>query len=206
MRNAIVRAALVAGAAGLYVPFSAFSLESDSLTISGTPAMCVQAGEAYAFTPDAVAAGPITPHFEIQNLPQWASFGWFGQLTGSPTATDVGTYSNIVISIVAGMEHASLPVFSITVAPANGAAASATLSWTPPTTNADNSALTNLAGYRVYAGTAPDQLARILTLDNAGLTCHVIDGLTRGLIYFAVTAVNSLGIESALSSVVSITL
>lgn len=206
MRDAIVRAALLAGAAVLYPPLPALSQESDALSISGAPATCVQVGEAYAFTPHAVAVGPISPHFEVQNLPQWASFGWSGQVTGSPTATDVGTYSNIVISIVAGAERASLPVFSITVAPARGATESATLSWTPPTTNVDGSALTNLTGYRVYAGTAPDRLAPVLTLDNAGLTCHVIDGLTRGLNYFAMTAVNSRGDESALSSVVSVTL
>lgn len=206
MRDVIVRAALLAGAAALYPPLPAFSQQSDSLSISGAPATCVQVGEAYAFTPHAVAVGPISPHFEVQNLPQWASFGWSGQLAGSPTAADVGTYSNIVISIVAGTEQASLPVFSITVAPASGPNESATLSWTPPTTNVDGSALTNLAGYRVYAGTAPDHLAPVLTLDNAGLTCQVVDGLTRGLNYFAMTAVNSRGDESLLSSVVSVTL
>jgi hypothetical protein len=136
----------------------------------------VQAGEAYAFTPHAVAVGPISPHFEVQDLPQWASFGWSGQVTGSPTATDVGTYSNIVISFVAGAEQASLPVFSITVAPASSPTRSATLSWTPPTTNVDGSALTNLRGYKVYAGMAPDRPAPVLTLDNAGLTWALLRG------------------------------
>jgi hypothetical protein len=109
-------------------------------------------------------------------VPQWASFGWSGQVTGSPTATDVGTYSNIVISFVAGAEQASLPVFSITVAPASSPTRSATLSWTPPTTNVDGSALTNLRGYKVYAGMAPDRLAPVLTLDNAGLTWALLRG------------------------------
>jgi hypothetical protein len=39
MRDAIVRAALLAVAAGLYPPLPAFSRESDSLSISGAPAL-----------------------------------------------------------------------------------------------------------------------------------------------------------------------
>jgi hypothetical protein len=54
MRVAILRAALLAGVAGLYLPFSAFSQESDSLSISGTPPACVQVNQPYAFTPNAI--------------------------------------------------------------------------------------------------------------------------------------------------------
>jgi hypothetical protein len=206
MADFIVRAAALAGVVAWCVPLTAWSQTAESLSIAGVPPATVQAGQTYTFTPDAVAAGPVIPHFEIQNMPPWASFGWTGELTGTPAATDVGTYSNIVISIVAGDGSASLPSFSITVQGASSIAAPATLSWIPPTTNDDGSVLTDLAGYRIYVGSTPDQLVPILALDDPTLTSYVLEGLSPGLNYFAMTAMNSRGIESELSAVVGVTL
>ena len=205
MAESMIRAGVLAGAAAWCVPLIASSQTTESLSISGVPPTSVQAGHTYTFTPDAVASGPLSPELEIQNRPSWASFSWTGELTGTPTATDVGTYSDIIISIVAGTDHASLPSFSITVQAAGGTEP-ATISWTPPTTNANGSVLTNLAGYRIYVGSAPNQLTPVLTLDNAGLTKYVLEGLSPGLHYFAMTAVNSLGVESKLSAIVAATL
>jgi hypothetical protein len=205
MVDSIVRAAL-AGAAALGVSLTAWSQTTESVSISGVPPARVESGQTYTFTPHAVAVGPATPEFEIQNRPSWASFSWAGQLTGTPTASEAGTYSGIVISIVAGGARASLPTFSITVQAAGGVAAPATISWTPPTTNANGSVLTDLAGYRIYVGETPNQLVPIVALDNAGLTHYVLEGLKPGLQYFAMTAVNSRGIESTLSAVVEATL
>jgi hypothetical protein len=202
MADSVIRAAAVAAVTACCVPLAAWSQTSESLSISGVPPATVQAGQAYRFAPDAVAVGPLIPHFEIQNQPPWTSFSWAGQLTGTPAATDAGIYSNIVISIVAGDARASLPDFSITV----HAAGSATLSWTPPTTNDDGSVLTDLAGYHIYVGSAPNELVSIVTLDNPGLTSYLVEGLRPGLNYFAMTAMNSWGIESELSPVVGATL
>ena len=44
----------------------------------------------------------------------------------------------------------------------------ATLDWQPPTQNSDGSALTNLAGYTVYYGTSPDNLAQSVKVSNPG--------------------------------------
>ena len=206
MADFIVRAAAIAGVVAWCVPLTAWSQTTESLSIAGVPPATVQAGQTYTFTPDAVAAGPVIPHFEIQNMPPWASFSWTGELTGAPAATDVGTYSNIVISIVAADASASLPGFSITVQGASSIAAPATPSWIPPTTNDDGSVLTDLAGYRIYLGSAPDQLVPILALDDPTLTSYVLAGLSPGLNYFAMTAMNSRGIESELSAVVGVTL
>jgi hypothetical protein len=206
MANPIARAAALAGAVALCGPLTAWSQTVESLTIAGAPPASVKAGQTYTFTPHAVAAGPAIPHFEIQNQPPWASFGWSGQLTGVPAATDEGTFSNIVISIVAGDARASLPGFSITVQAANSVAAPATISWEPPATNSDGSALTDLAGYRIYFGNTRSQLAPILSLNTAGMTDYVLEGLRPGVHYFAMTAVNSAGIESRLSAVVEATL
>ena len=49
-----------------------------------------------------------------------------------------------------------MPNFNITVHQI--AEGSATLSWMPPTENADGSALTDLAGYRIYYGRNPNTL------------------------------------------------
>jgi len=205
MADSIVRAAALVGAAAWCVPLTAWSQTAESVSIGGFPPATVQAGQTYTFTPNAVTVGPVTPHFEIQNLPPWASFSWAGQLTGTPAASDAGTYPNIVISIVAGDARASLSIFSITVQPASGLAPPATLSWIPPTSNDDGSVLTDLAGYRIYAGSTANQLVPILRLD-AGLTTYVLEGLSPGLNYFAMTAINSRGIESELSAVVGTTL
>ena len=206
MVNSILRAAALAGAAAWCVPLAAWSQTAVSLSLTGVPPATAEAGQPYTFTPDAVAAGPVTPHFEIENLPRWATLDWSGQLTGTPAATDEGTYSDIVISMVAGTARVSLPAFSITVEAARSPTATATISWIPPTTNDDGSVLTNLAGYRIYVGSTPTRLAPLLTLDSATMTSYLLEGLHPGLNYFAMTAVNSAGLESALSAVVPVTL
>ena len=84
-------------------------------------------------------------------------------------------------------------------------------SWTMPTTNADGSALTNLASFKVYYGTSnppcPGSSFVSVTAPTStpgpNQTATVtLTGLTTGATYFAaVTAVNSSGVESACSPV-----
>lgn len=83
---------------------------------------------------------------------------------------------------------------------------SADVSWTPPTTNTNGSALTDLAGYRIYYGTSPDTLNQTVDVPNAGATDYVIDGLTQGTWYFAVAAYTNAGLQSGLSSIASKTI
>jgi hypothetical protein len=80
------------------------------------------------------------------------------------------------------------------------------VSWTAPTTNTNGSALTNLAGYRVYYGTSPSMLKQSVDVPNAGASDYVIQGLTQGTWYFAVTAYTNTGLQSSFSSVVSKTI
>jgi hypothetical protein len=57
--------------------------------------------------------------FTIQGMPSWASFASStGQLSGTPTAANVGSFWNIVISVSDGSRAASLPAFAIQVNPA----------------------------------------------------------------------------------------
>ncbi|MDA8351084.1 MAG: fibronectin type III domain-containing protein [Pseudomonadota bacterium] len=181
---------------------SAINTKRVALSVSGTPATTVVAGQTYSFTP--TVSGGATVTYSIQNAPAWASFNTrTGQLSGTPQAANAGTYSNIVVSASANGSSASLPPFAITVAEANSTTGTADVSWTPPTTNTDGSTLLDLAGYNIYYGTSPTALTQMVEVSNVGVTNEVISGLTSGTWYFAVTAYTSNGAESALSNVAS---
>jgi hypothetical protein len=171
-------------------------------TISGTPPASVIVGDSYAFRPVAADADNNVLGFSIQNRPAWATFNTAtGQLSGTPTAASVGTYSNIVIRVSDGSASAALPAFSITVDDASIGAAS--LSWIPPTENVDGSALTDLAGYRIVYGASATQLTQTIDVTNAGISYYVITDLAPGTYYFAVRAYTQRGAESTDSNVVT---
>ena len=79
-------------------------------------------------------------------------------------------------------------------------------SWSPPTTNTDGSPLNDLAGYYVYVGTEPINLTRLIAISDPKMTTSTVKDLTLGAWYFAVTAVNGGGSESARSKIVSKTI
>lgn len=174
-------------------------------TISGYPITSAMPGQAYSFRPTASDPDGNTLTFTIQNRPSWAAFNTSnGTLSGTPTSSQIGTYSNIVITVSDGRASASLPAFAITVSDvANG---SATLSWTPPTRNTDGTTLTNLAGYRIYYGTSATALTRTVQVSNPGIASYVVNNLSAATWYFSVRTYNSSGIESTASSVVSKTI
>lgn len=81
-------------------------------------------------------------------------------------------------------------------------AESVSLSWDAPTTNADGTPLTDLAGYRVYYGTATGVYGTVIDVGN--ISCYVVSGLTVGLTYyFAATAYDTGANESDFSNEVS---
>jgi hypothetical protein len=90
--------------------------------------------------------------------------------------------------------------------PPAATAKSVDITWTAPTTYTNGSALTNLAGYRVYYGTSSNALSQSVDVPNAGATDQVVQNLTAGTWYFAVVAYTNTGLESAFSSVVSKTI
>ncbi|HVY66800.1 MAG TPA: putative Ig domain-containing protein [Gammaproteobacteria bacterium] len=186
---------------------SAFSIvvsaaPNSAPTISGTPPTAVLQGNAYSFTPTASDPDGNTLTFSIANKPAWATFSTStGQLQGTPGAGDVGSTAGIVITVSDGTLSASLPAFTLTVqAVATG---SVTLSWTAPTQNTDGSALTDLAGFKIYWGTVAGTYPNSVSLSGAGLSTYVIGNLVPGTYYFAASALNSSGAESALSAAVS---
>jgi hypothetical protein len=178
-------------------------------TITGTPATSVTVGNSYSFKPTAKDADGNSLGYSISNKPSWATFSTAtGQLSGKPSSSNVGSSSNIVIKVSDGKASASLKAFSIAVKAASGSSGtgSATLSWTPPTSNTDGSSLTNLSGYRIYYGTSSSSLSKTVQITNPSISTYVIDDLSAATWYFAVKAVTSSGVESGLSNKVSKTI
>jgi hypothetical protein len=167
--------------------------------ISGAPVTSAIAGQPYSFRPTAQDSNGDPLTFSVQNKPAWAAFDASnGTLYGTPTSANVGSFGNIIISVSDGKASASLPAFAITVAAAQ--AASVTLSWVPPTTNTDGTPVTGLSGFRVFYGTASRQYSQSISIPSPTITAAVVEGLSAGTTwYFAVTAVNASGVESAYS-------
>jgi hypothetical protein len=84
-------------------------------------------------------------------------------------------------------------------------AGSLTLSWNAPTQNTDGTALSDLAGYKLYYGTTTGNYTNAVNVGNARV--YQVNNLTDGLTYFfAVTAYNTSGNESVYSNEVNKTL
>ena len=177
-------------------------VKSAQLSLSGAAPTTATVGQPYTFTPQVTgSSGTVT--FAVQNVPAWATFNpSTGTLSGTPQAANVGTFSNIAISASDSQISSSLPAFSISVAQANSGSGNVSLSWTAPTSNTDGTALTDLAGYKIYYGTSSTNLNTMVTVSN-GSTNYVIEGLTAGTWYFAISSYTTVGTESALSNVVS---
>ncbi len=173
-----------------------------SPVISGTPGASATVGQPYSFTPTASDPDGQALTFSIANRPSWANFNpSTGRLSGTPAAADAGSYAGIVISVTDGTATVSLPSFTLTVQQIQ--TGSATIRWTPPTSNTDNSPLTNLRGYRIYYGTSSTNLNQVFEIANAGVTSGVVENLAPGTWYFAVKAYNTSNVESDLSNVTS---
>lgn len=166
--------------------------------ISGNPPPSVKVGDAYAFTPNASDADGDALTFSATNIPSWASFdSSTGRISGVPTLGNIGTFTNIQISVSDGSASASLASFSVEVT--QTATASTTLSWTAPTLNEDGTALTDLAGYKIYYGTASGSYTNQIRIDNPSISTYVVENLTPGTYYFAATSLNASGVESRYS-------
>jgi Putative Ig domain len=190
--------------------------------ISGVALAAVKIGQRYQFVPSVNDPDGELVTFIISNKPRWASFsGSSGELSGTPDTNAVGNYADIVITATDGEASTSMRPFSITVVPADTtdstgsltaaqqpspiardpSASTAALSWSMPTENADGTPLTNLAGYRIYHGTSAGALSDIRDILRPDLTQYLFESLASGTHYFAITALNSAGVESALSGI-----
>jgi len=83
---------------------------------------------------------------------------------------------------------------------------SATLAWVAPRTNADGSALADLAGFRIYYGTTSGSYSKSITINSAYTTNYTISNLSAGTYYMIVKAFDTSNNESAASSQLSKTI
>jgi hypothetical protein len=178
---------------------SAPSTGNNAPVISGNPSPSVVVGSPFSFTPVASDADGDKLTFSIVNQPDWATFtASTGTLNGTPGAGDVRDYSTIVISASDGQVASSLPAFNISVTQTG--IGSVTLAWSPPLQNDDGSALTDLAGYRIYYGTQSGNYSEVIEIDNPGISTYVVQNLPPATYFFSSTAFNQGLVESDYSN------
>lgn len=129
----------------------------------------------------------IGPAVALGSLPSTA-FVW--AIAGASTNATWVPVSSLTITA------AGIPTTTITTG-------SAALTWTAPTLNVDGTPLTNLASYNLYRGTSATVLT-LLTGIPALATSFVDSTLTLGTWFYAITAVNATGQESAQAGPVSV--
>ena len=171
-------------------------------TISGSPATAVTQDQPYSFTPIASDPDGDTLTFTVTNQPLWAEFDPdTGSLTGTPTAAHIGTTLDVTITVSDSNATASLAPFDLEVREVP--LGSATVAWDIPTTNADGSDLTDLAGFYVHYGQASQTYSDTVVINDDTATSAVINDLAAGSWFFVVTAFDQAGNESAPSTEVS---
>jgi hypothetical protein len=173
--------------------------------IAGDAIDSVTTGSTFSFVPSATDPDGSALTFTIVNQPSWAEFdGWTGRLSGTPGVGDVGTYRDITITVSDGTSAVSLPPFTVNVV--GTATGAITLNWMPPTERSDGSALTNLAGYKIYWGTAQGEYPNIVTINSPGVASYMIEQLSPGTYYLVMTAYDASGVESGRSHVAATTI
>lgn len=84
--------------------------------VSGIPGNLIVVGNLYNYSPIVTDVDGDALSFTIINKPDWAQFNTSsGSLTGSPSASDIGTINGIIITASDGSLSTSLAAFNITV-------------------------------------------------------------------------------------------
>lgn len=107
--------------------------------ISGTPSISVSVGDLYQFTPTATDADNDPLSFTLNNPPAWIQFDSVtGKISGIPSSADIGTNTNLLLSVSDGESTVALTAFSITVVPSqytewqNEGVPTSFTEWLPP--------------------------------------------------------------------------
>ena len=170
--------------------------------IGGSPELFVVRDQPYFFSPTASDPDGDTLTFSITSQPSWANFDTSnGTLSGTPRITDVGV--TLVVTITASDDDASVSLAPFDLEVLEIPPGSATVFWNVPTTNADGSPLTDLAGFRVRYGTASQNYTAELEVNDATAESLLIEDLAPATYFFVVTAFDRSENESAVSLEVS---
>lgn len=123
-----------------------------------------------------------------------ASGGWSGARAtgGSEWVGPIHAQTTYSLSC-SGAGGSAVAMISVAV---NG---TVTLNWQAPTQNVDGTPLTDLAGYRIHYGTTSRSYTQSVAVGTSGATSHALQ-LPSGTYYFAMTALDAQGNESAYSN------
>jgi hypothetical protein len=116
--------------------------------------------------------------------------------SGSPASNSAGSGNAFTGSVASAGATGSSPTDKST-----------TLSWSAPTRNSDGSQITNLAGYTLHYGTAPQDYTGSIEITNPTATSYVVSGnsFPAGTYYFAISAYNAEQVSSSMSGEISVT-
>lgn len=146
---------------------------------------CAAARQVFVVTPDPVVCPPAPPARTGLACPAGTTGTWSQTAVVGPAPACTITWA-----------PAAPPATSCVPAPTN----SLLMSWTPPSTNTDGSALTNLAGYFVRCGNSPSAPVRPIMITVPSATSWRVTDLSPGTWYCGVWAYNSEGVESGPSN------
>jgi uncharacterized delta-60 repeat protein len=169
---------------------------NDTPTITGTPDTTVDEDTNYSFIPTSEDIDGDVLSFSIQNKPDWATFdSTTGELSGTPTNDDVGTISNIVISVSDGTVSVDLPAFDLTVnnvndaptitgTPLNTVNEDTPYSFTPTAKDVDNGdtltfSIQNKPAWATF-DSATGKLSGTPTNDHVGTTSNIVISVNDG--------------------------
>jgi hypothetical protein len=174
--------------------------------ISGSPAGSVMVNESYSFQPVAADADGDLLAYSIINQPGWAGFDdTTGRLSGVPADSDVGTYSNIQISVTDGAESATLPAFSIQVEQAQALTGDLNLEWVAPVERSDGTplSLADIDGFKVHYGETAGNYTTIIDVPDGSAQSLILNDLPVGTYYVVMTTYDVNGLESDTSNEVA---
>jgi len=136
---------------------------NDAPNISGSPSSTIVSGESYNFLPDISDPDDDNLSVSITNKPSWMIINsQTGLLSGTPDTSDIGVYSNIILTVSDGNLTTSLPTFNITVT-----------GNTPPKAIADSYNINE--GANLIINSSLGVLANDSDIDNDNLTVALID-------------------------------
>ncbi len=196
-----------AGNSNAPVTLTSFTINS-APNISGLPITSVAQNIAYSFIPTVSDADSgDTATFSINTLPSWATFSTTtGMLSGRPSNNDVGTTTNIIITVsdVVGASD-SLPAFNLTVmnvndapvingTPNNSVAQNAVYSFTPTASDIDvgtslSFSITNQPTWTTFSAVT-GALIGTPGNDDVGTTTGVVITVSDGILSASLPAFN----------------
>jgi hypothetical protein len=177
-------------------------------SLTGTPETSVAAGTDYSFIPTVNDPDNDSLSFDVSNLPSWASFdGQIGAITGQPQESDIGTYTDIIVSVSDGDVTVSTSPFDIEVTNAQVETGSLGLRWTAPATREDGTVLevSEIDGYNIYLGETTQTMQVEVDLNDGQADSVTVENIPLGTYFVALTVYDSEGNESDLSNVLEVT-